>query len=292
MHHDITIGICTFKRPFLEKTLESVKKAIEYANAKVNVLIVDNDPNQSARQLVCSMTHKQTRFTYVSEPRSGIAFARNRVLSETNTKWLLFIDDDETVDKEWLLNYINIINGSDFTAAIGPVVTQYPNYVDDVIVKSRVLDRRTFPHLNEINHGATNNCLIDLEFANKNNIKFDTDFNFYGEDSDFFERISKTGKIIWNQHSIVYEPVTKDRARKEWIVSRLYKNGYNYARRKVIRCGPKTRFTLLIKSIIRVFIDVVKYIINFHSKPLRFKYLCELYRDFGRIKSCIMTTAK
>ncbi len=44
--------------------------------------------------------------TYVHEVRAGIPLARNAVLHAArnlNPDWIAFVDDDEVIDREWLI---------------------------------------------------------------------------------------------------------------------------------------------------------------------------------------------
>ena len=165
--------------------------------------------------------------------------------------------------------------------------TTYPDYVPTDIRDSGIHDRKKYIHLEQVFHGATNNCLIDMSYIKKVDLKFDQEFNETGgEDSDFFERLSQTAPIIWNSKSIVYEMLTSERASHQWALHRLYNNGKTYGRRKIMRNGSKYIAYLLLSSCFKLLYHSVLYIVSLRNSARLFRMKCEIYRDCGRIESC------
>lgn len=288
----LTIGLCTYKRPQLIDTIDSIIKSELNQPTKVTILIVDNDENCSAKDAVENVDLPiNMEISYVVECKRGVSNARNKVLSETVTDWLLFIDDDEVVSRCWLQSYIDLIMEKNITfkAAVGPVVTVYPDYVDKTIIRSEVLDRKKFSHREFISHGATNNCLININFIRKQAINFHQSFNLTGaEDSDFFEQIMiNGGEIIWNEKAVVMESLSQERATKNWIKNRLYHNGVNYSRRMRLRYGTKVIPKLLVGGIYSVIANAAKLIIYSPISSNRLKFQCETLRGFGRLYGII-----
>lgn len=289
--NSITIAICTYKRIFLSETIKSLIGSVRHAKGYVKIVIIDNDVEGSALNILSEFnSNKYFDIEYYNEPSVGVVNARNKVLSIVDTDWLISIDDDETVDINWFSNYLILINDDEisFDAAIGPVITQYPNFVNEKIVNSKVHDRKRYSHLQEIKHGATNNCLLRVSLININKLKFDIRFNFTGaEDSDFFERFNQYGKIIWNNNSIVYEPLTKERSTESWILKRFYSNGKNYGVRKILRKGYLYRFYIFFSSVAKLIQHSLMMLLFLFSMPSLFKIKCEISRDLGRIFSAI-----
>lgn len=286
----VTIAICTYKRSYLIETINSVIKSVNKTSELVTINIIDNDENMSAFDMFNSIPKAENyKIQYFSEKSKGVVNARNRAITSVQTKWLIFIDDDELVDENWFMNYLDVINNKaiSFGAAIGPVFTTYPDFVPIDIKNSRIHDRKHYNHLERIFHGATNNCLIDMSYVKKNDLKFDQQFNETGgEDSDFFERLSQVAPIIWNNKSIVYEMLTKGRASHEWALNRLYNNGKTYGKRKIMRHGRKFTTYLFLSSCFKLFCHSIAYMFSFRCSARLFRMKCEIYRDFGRIESC------
>jgi GT2 family glycosyltransferase len=66
---------------------------------QLDLLIVDNaPPDDATAELVAGMSGVR----YVREPRPGLDIARNRALAESDREFVVFLDDDVMVDREWL----------------------------------------------------------------------------------------------------------------------------------------------------------------------------------------------
>ncbi|WP_351011764.1 glycosyltransferase family 2 protein [Shewanella sp. S1-58-MNA-CIBAN-0166] len=290
-NNSITVAICTYKRMFLSNTIQSVIESVKRANSYVTIVIVDNDLEKSALCILAEFNGSEHySIKYYNEPSVGVVNARNKVISIVDTDWLISIDDDEVVDINWYENYLTLVNDCkvEFDAAVGPVITQYPDFVNKTIINSKIHDRKEYSHLKKISHGATNNCLLRVSLIKDNQLNFDIKFNFTGaEDSDFFERFNLYGKIIWNNKSIVYEPLTRERSTESWIFNRLYCNGKNYGVRKIIRKGHFYRFYLFFSSVIKLIQHMTTMLFFICSKSKVFRMKCEVLRDLGRISSSI-----
>jgi glycosyltransferase involved in cell wall biosynthesis len=99
----VTIAVCTRERVRdLETCLQSILDMLEQPEAAahdVDVLVVDNAPaTGETKELIDSLPSVR----YAREPRPGLDFARNRALSEARGAFVAYIDDDATVDPQWL----------------------------------------------------------------------------------------------------------------------------------------------------------------------------------------------
>ena len=111
----LTVAICTKDRPEnLARCLNSLLK-LQTENSPLEILVVDNAPSddrtkelvaslRSERIAVCpeSAEYCSPNINYVCEPKAGLDFARNRALKEAKGEILAYLDDDVTVDRQWL----------------------------------------------------------------------------------------------------------------------------------------------------------------------------------------------
>ena len=96
-------------------------------NLPTTVLVIDNDPEASARPIVERLagTLRPGLVRYVHEPKPGIAAARNRALREAASSALLvFIDDDEVPSERWLEQLVDLQRSSGAAAVVGPVISE------------------------------------------------------------------------------------------------------------------------------------------------------------------------
>jgi len=100
----ITVILCTFNRSVsLAKALESVAASILPPEVAWEVLVVDNNSNDSTPHVVSNFCGQHPhRFRYLFEPRQGKSYALNTGIQEARGDVLAFMDDDVTVDPHWL----------------------------------------------------------------------------------------------------------------------------------------------------------------------------------------------
>lgn len=103
----LTVAICTKDRPDnLSRCLGSLLPLQQVGSEgaphtpQFEILVVDNAPSDDrTQQLVAALPSVR----YVREPKAGLDFARNRALQEATGTLLAFLDDDVTIDQQWLL---------------------------------------------------------------------------------------------------------------------------------------------------------------------------------------------
>ena len=137
----LVIAALTFNRPdalghlipILIDQLASVED-----QAQGEVLIVDNDPDGSARLAVMQFADAGQPVRYVHESAPGIATARNRALSASSHRDLLvFIDDDETPSQQWLANLLDTYRSYHSAGVVGNVLREYELAPDPWILAGR-----------------------------------------------------------------------------------------------------------------------------------------------------------
>lgn len=97
----LTVSVCTRDRTdLLHRCLSGMIRLRDaYTRGPVELMVVDNaPPDDRTAELVSRL--KGVR--YVTEPRAGLDFARNRALAECASEYLAFIDDDAVMDATWL----------------------------------------------------------------------------------------------------------------------------------------------------------------------------------------------
>lgn len=94
----VTAAVCTRGRPDdLHRCLAALVR-VDYPG--LDLLVIDNAPAEASVARAVRDRHPQVR--YVSEPRRGLDWARNRAILETSREVLAFTDDDAVVDPGWL----------------------------------------------------------------------------------------------------------------------------------------------------------------------------------------------
>ena len=80
---NVSLCVCTYRRPVgLRRLLDAAARVHTERVRRLEIVIVDNDPDGSARSTVDSIEGMPFIVRYVHEPRRGISFARNRAVAE------------------------------------------------------------------------------------------------------------------------------------------------------------------------------------------------------------------
>ncbi|RJE78712.1 glycosyltransferase family 2 protein [Paracoccus sp. JM45] len=231
----VLIGICTFRRAELADTLASLE-GLTPCGLPVAIAIADNDGQPSARDLVEGIaTRHAMPVTYLHAPQTNISIARNALLDHaraTGARFLVYLDDDETVEADWLMHLVQTLEDTDAGAVLGPVRAHYQPTAPAWMDHARAHD--TLPVFDKngvITSGYTCNVLIDLADPAVEHLRFNPSRGRAGgEDSAFFaDFLAAGGSISFAPKAMVHETVPDDRARLAWLLRRRYRMGQTHA---------------------------------------------------------------
>jgi succinoglycan biosynthesis protein ExoM len=228
----VTVCICTFRRASLTSTLSSVVNQTLPDNVKYRILVVDNDITPTAEAPVTHfrVSNPNIDLRYVHAPSQNISVARNAALNECDTRWLAFIDDDETAAPNWLERLT--INRNAGVAIFGLSKAVYGPATPDWIKLGDYHSNQPQPRRGIVDTGYTSNALIDMSFVRKHNLHFDEALGRTGaEDTDFFYAMHRLGgRLVYTPDAVVYEEVADNRRTLRWVARRRQRVGQTYAK--------------------------------------------------------------
>lgn len=229
---EVTVCICTFKRPaLLGVLLEELERQIG-PDAGVEFVVADNDPAHSARDVLAAWAQRlPLRALHVPVP--NIASARNAVTGAARAPWLAFIDDDESPDPGWLdkLRAAQKAHAADVVFA--PVLPRYVPGTADWLRLGGFFDRPRFATGTSITtrDARTGNVLLRNELLQTlGHAPFDVAFGRTGaEDTVLFrELLARGARFVWCDEATVQEEVPLARANTGWLMRRSYRLGQTY----------------------------------------------------------------
>lgn len=230
----IDIGVCTFRRPQLEKTLRSLAGLHVPAGVTLRIVVADNDTVPSARALVYGIAASLPfEIRYIHCPEANISVARNACLEAANGDFLAFMDDDqEVVSSDWLTEFLSVANASRADVVLGPVLAIYeaeaPRWMREGDFHS------TFPVYvdGKIRTGYSGNALLRLSSSVVAGRRFSLPLGRSGgEDTDYFTRLHRSGgRIAYASGAAAREPVPASRASFAWLAKRRFRSGQTHGR--------------------------------------------------------------
>ena len=101
---DATVLICTYNRAeYLAATLDSLAATRVPPGVSWDVLVVDNNSNDTTREIVTRRIGSYpVRLRYLFEGRQGKSHALNTGMAVTDARIIVFTDDDVRVPENWL----------------------------------------------------------------------------------------------------------------------------------------------------------------------------------------------
>lgn len=217
----------TYKRPDdLRSLIPALAAQANSVERPVRIVIVDNDPDGGARDMVENANIALLNYVHAEKP--GIAAARNVGLD-----WaiahdvIVFIDDDERPTEGWLHHLLDTYDRFHPVAVAGPVISRFENEPEPWIIAGRFFGRRRLKTGTGVDLVATNNLLLDAAWLRESGIRFDERFGLSGgSDTLFARRIHKAGgKMIWCDEAVVFDVVPPHRSTRRWVMQRAFRSG-------------------------------------------------------------------
>lgn len=262
----ITIAILTFKRPYtLLSALTAVADQAASLPAAIDILVVDNDSQHSAEEVVMSV-EAGVPVHYLCEPTPGIAAARNAALRmASKARLLIFFDDDQTPEVGWLANLVEHWERARCVAVAGPVLSQLPDPVPSPwVVASGVFDRTRYVTGTHKSGAGAGNLLLDMDFLRHHGLKFDAKLGLQGgEDTLLTHEIVAVGGVIeWCDEAVATEQVPPERVTHGWMRRRSFRAGTSWSRAELRTANSTSRrarkaSAIILRSTIRIVISTV-----------------------------------
>jgi succinoglycan biosynthesis protein ExoM len=221
----IDVCVCTFRRPTLLATIESIAAQDLGGEVSLRVVVADNDEAPTGRPWAEAARAFNIPVTYVHAPARNISIARNACLDAAETRWIAFIDDDEVATTDWLRTLIAARDGCEVVfgrshAVLGDKAG--PRWMRDGHFHHNAIG----PRDGDLN-GYTCNVLLDADFLRGHGIRFLEELGQTGgEDTMFFDDIREAGgRGRYAPAALVYEDIPARRASLNWLARRRYRAG-------------------------------------------------------------------
>jgi succinoglycan biosynthesis protein ExoM len=228
----IDICIPTYRRPtLLGQLFESLRAQDLPAGLETAWIVVDNDPEESARPVVEAAAARGWPVRYFTQPEKNIALTRNKALDAATADYIAFLDDDEVATPQWLRHLYATLQACDADVVLGPVQGVLPPDTPAWIQASGAFERPGRPTGTPMSQGAAGNALLRAQALRDRQARFDPAFGLTGgEDTAFFVKLKAQGaRLVWCQEALATETVVPDRLSARWILKREFSTGQTYA---------------------------------------------------------------
>jgi glucosyl-dolichyl phosphate glucuronosyltransferase len=230
---NISVILCTYNRcQSLATALASVAVSTLPDSVEWEVLVIDNNSADQTRATVEEFVHKYPgRFRYIFESHPGKSYALNTGIREARGSIVAFMDDDVTVEPDWLQKLTENLRNGTWAGTGGRILPRW-DWPPPPWLPSK--ERHGLAPLAMFDLGTDAGELMEPAFGT--NMAFQKRlFEKYGgfrtdlgpcpgseirsEDTEFGRRVLAAGERLWYEPSaVVFHPVSKQRLRKKYFL--------------------------------------------------------------------------
>lgn len=243
----LTLSICTHNHlAALRQTLAGLH-SLRPPEGPWELLIIDNASTDGTGAWLAQggWQRRDIDCRIVQESRLGVAHARNRAITEARGEYVVFLDDDETPEPDWLVNLEQVINDCQ-PAAIGGRIRALlpggrPDWLTDELLGflgeldygpvERVLTETSTPIFtgNAVFHRQT---VLDVggfdgNLGRRGNIQSG------GEDTELYRRLVSLKKAVrWTPQAVIYHRIEPWKLQRTYFLQLHYRQGRMEGARK------------------------------------------------------------
>lgn len=269
-----TVIICTYNgERTIKKAIDSIIYQTKYNELVDKLIIVDNNSKDNTKQVVNNYSTEKYNIIYSFEKKQGLSNARLNGVNMSHSEWIIFVDDDNELMDNWLIESKAYIDANENIGAFNGVVVPKFDYelndteatVLNVIYKGlacthineKDIDILAKKHPNGKPFGAglviKASCLKKLSTEGWLTLKGRTkNILTSGEDTEMCDYVIKQGyNTGYNPKMLLYHYIPKFRLTKGYAIKLYSSFAYSY----YLSANNKSfyilrRLNYLIKSII------------------------------------------
>jgi len=234
-----SVALCTHNQAArLQRTLADLT-ALKPPQAPWEFLVIDNGCRDETPALLAAQTWPDGwNVRVVREEKLGLSNARNRAIAEAQGIYVIFMDDDETADPDWLCAFERLIQAHDADAFGGRIRVLFederPAWLKDELLG----------FLGELNRAETIAPLTDPytsfyggNFGFRKSVcarvgGFDAMLgrkgsdNTGGEEVDFYRRLLDAGfKVWWTPEAVIHHRIQATKLERGYFLDLHYRMG-------------------------------------------------------------------
>ena len=234
-----TIALCTHDHADrLVRTLSDLR-ALRLPDAPWELLVIDNACSDATASLLRREAWPSGwQVRVVRETKLGLSNARNCALREAQGDYLIFVDDDETPDPEWLRAFERLIRDHAPDAFGGRIEVLFegdrPGWLTDDLLgflgqlnRADAAVRLTEPatSFNGGNFGVRRTVCATVGAFDPQLGRKGAD-NTGGEEVDFYRRLLAGGfSVWWTPHALIFHRIQAAKLKRSYFLDLHYRQG-------------------------------------------------------------------
>lgn len=268
MDNNVTMVIPVYNsEKYISRCIDSV---LNQTYKNVDILIINDGSKDNSQKILDEYEKKYKNITVIKQENMGVANTRNKAIQMTNTEYIMFMDNDDYIDKDYIETLLK--NAEDGKYDIVVCGYRRPNE-DGKILREVKLENYELAKYNVLSPWSK---IYRTDFLKKNNLEFlnndiceDLYLNFQAYAcSNKIKTIDYVGyNWFFNTKSV---SSTKQRNAKKVNIFKFFNECYDTMKKK----------NLINKNyevIEYTFLTTVVWYLSFSTKELDFKETCKEY---------------
>lgn len=121
-----TIVVCTYNNDrIIKRCLDALSTLRGLFENVDKILVVDNNSTDKTGKIIRKYCEENNLFQYIFEEKQGLSYAREHAL-DANTDWIIYVDDDNILDKNWIMELKKIIEKKERLGVVNGAVIAVP----------------------------------------------------------------------------------------------------------------------------------------------------------------------
>jgi glycosyltransferase involved in cell wall biosynthesis len=237
----LSVALCTHNhKDRLQRTLRDLAQLVR-PDSSWELLIVDNASTDGTSQLAAATDWRtpDLKVRVVREEQLGLSNARNRAIREATGDYIIFMDDDETPDPQWLSAYERVILAERPDALGGRIEVMFEDGERPAWLQDELLG-----FLGRLDHGGVARRLVDPgtpifggNFGFRRDVfarvgSFDAALgrkgtaNIGGEDTELYRRMIAMGcHVWWAPQAVIHHRIQAGKLRRRYFLDLHFRQG-------------------------------------------------------------------
>lgn len=157
---------------YIKACIESI---LNQSYTKLEIIIINDGSNDNTDNLVRELIKKDDRILYIYQENKGVSYTRNRAIGLANGEFIVFVDSDDTIEKNYIELLINKIRNDNLdlvTCGYTDISIYGDIKLNDFYKNNSILNKEEF--INNIFKGVGGTLwgkIFRREIIKRNNIK-------------------------------------------------------------------------------------------------------------------------
>lgn len=103
---------------YIGKCIESV---INQTYKNIKILLINDGSTDKSKEILGKYRSEYENIEVINQNNKGVAVTRNEAIMKVNTKYLMFIDNDDFIDSNYIETYINSAEENNYDIVMGGI---------------------------------------------------------------------------------------------------------------------------------------------------------------------------